>query len=146
MLVKRMTENDRIAIVVYASSSGVVLESTSCANKEKILEALDRLEAGGSTNGGEGVQRAYALAEENFIKGGVNRVILCTDGDFNVGITDQSKLVNLIQRKAKSGVSLSALGVGTDNYKDELMQKLADKGNGNYHYLDTLEEAQKVLI
>lgn len=146
MLVKRMTENDRIAIVVYASSSGVVLESTSCANKEKILEALDRLEAGGSTNGGEGVQRAYALAEENFIKGGVNRVILCTDGDFNVGITDQSELVNLIQRKAKSGVFLSALGVGTDNYKDALMQKLADKGNGNYHYIDTMEEAQKVLI
>ncbi len=146
MLVKRMTENDRIAIVVYASSSGVVLESTSCANKEKILEALDRLEAGGSTNGGEGVQRAYALAEENFIKGGVNRVILCTDGDFNVGITDQSELVNLIQRKAKSGVFLSALGVGTDNYKDALMQKLADKGNGNYHYIDTMEEAHKVLI
>jgi Ca-activated chloride channel family protein len=146
MLVKRMTENDRIAIVVYASSSGVVLESTSCANKEKILEALDRLEAGGSTNGGEGVQRAYALAEENFIKGGVNRVILCTDGDFNVGITDQSELINLIQRKAKSGVFLSALGVGTSNYKDALMQNLADKGNGNYHYLDTLEEAQKVLI
>jgi Ca-activated chloride channel family protein len=146
MLVKRMTENDRIAIVVYASSSGVVLESTSCANKEKILAALDRLEAGGSTNGGEGVQRAYALAEENFIKGGVNRVILCTDGDFNVGITDQSELINLIQRKAKSGVFLSALGVGTDNYKDALMQKLADKGNGNYHYIDTMEEAQKVLI
>ncbi len=146
MLVKRMTQNDRIAIVVYASSSGVVLESTSCANKEKILEALDRLEAGGSTNGGEGVQRAYALAEENFIKGGVNRVILCTDGDFNVGITDQSQLINLIQQKAKSGVFLSALGVGTDNYKDALMQKLADKGNGNYHYIDTMEEAQKVLI
>jgi Ca-activated chloride channel homolog len=146
MLVKRMTENDRIAIVVYASSSGVVLESTSCANKEKILAVLDRLEAGGSTNGGEGVQRAYALAEENFIKGGVNRVILCTDGDFNVGITDQSELVNLIQRKARSGVFLSALGVGTDNYKDALMQKLADKGNGNYHYIDTMEEAQKVLI
>ena len=146
MLVKRMTENDRIAIVVYASSSGVVLESTSCANKEKILEALDRLEAGGSTNGGEGVQRAYALAEENFIKGGVNRVILCTDGDFNVGITDQGELVSLIQSKAKSGVFLSALGVGTDNYKDALMQKLADKGNGNYHYIDTMEEAQKVLV
>jgi Ca-activated chloride channel family protein len=146
MLVKRMTENDRIAIVVYASSSGVVLKSTSCANKEKILAALDHLEAGGSTNGGEGVQRAYALAEENFIKGGVNRVILCTDGDFNVGITDQSELINLIQRKAKSGVFLSALGVGTDNYKDALMQKLADKGNGNYYYIDSMEEAQKVLI
>ncbi len=146
MLVKRMTENDRIAMVVYASSSGVVLGSTSCVNKEKILEAIDRLEAGGSTNGGEGIQKAYALAEEHFIKGGVNRVILATDGDFNVGITDQGELVNLIQKKAKSGVFLSALGVGTDNYKDALLQKLADKGNGNYYYLDSLEEAQKVLI
>ncbi|MDB6025005.1 MAG: uncharacterized protein JWM68_1228 [Verrucomicrobiales bacterium] len=146
MLVKKMTENDRIGIVVYAGNAGVVLESTSCVNKEKILEALDRLEAGGSTNGGDGIEKAYALAEENFIKGGVNRVILATDGDFNVGISDQNALVNLIQKKAKSGVFLSALGVGTDNYKDALMQKLADKGNGNYHYLDTLEEAQKVLI
>jgi len=146
MLVKRMTENDRIGIVVYAGNAGVVLESTSCVSKEKILEALDRLEAGGSTNGGEGIQKAYALAEENFIKGGVNRVILATDGDFNVGMTDQNELVNMIQRKAKSGIFLSTLGVGTDNYKDALLQKLADKGNGNYHYLDTLEEAQKVLI
>jgi Ca-activated chloride channel family protein len=146
MLVKRMTENDRIAMVVYASSSGVVLESTSCVNKEEILEAIDKLEAGGSTNGGEGIQKAYALAEEHFIKGGVNRVILATDGDFNVGITDQGELINLIQKKAKNGIFLSALGVGTDNYKDALLQKLADKGNGNYHYLDTLEEAQKVLI
>ncbi|MEO7297875.1 MAG: von Willebrand factor type A domain-containing protein [Verrucomicrobiota bacterium] len=146
MLVKRMTENDRVAMVVYASSSGTVLESTSCANKEKILEALDRLEAGGSTNGGEGVQRAYALAEENFIKGGVNRVILCTDGDFNIGITSQNDLLDLIKQKAKSGVFLSALGVGTDNFKDALMQKLADSGNGNYHYIDTMEEAHKVLV
>ncbi|MFN7140232.1 MAG: von Willebrand factor type A domain-containing protein, partial [Limisphaerales bacterium] len=146
MLVKRMTENDRVAIVVYAGSSGVVLESTPAVHKEKILEALDRLEAGGSTNGGQGIQRAYALAEENFIKEGVNRVILCTDGDFNVGITNQEELINLIQRKAKSGVFLSVLGVGTDNYKDALMQKLANKGNGNYHYIDSLEEAHKVLV
>jgi Ca-activated chloride channel family protein len=146
MLVKRMTENDRIAIVVYASSSGVVLESTSCDNKEKILAALDRLEAGGSTNGGDGIKRAYGLAEENFIKNGVNRVILCTDGDFNVGITDQGELIELIQRKAKTGVFLSALGVGDNNYKDALLQKLADKGNGNYYYIDTLEEGHKVLV
>lgn len=146
MLVKRMTENDRIAMVVYASNSGVVLESISCMNKEKILEAIDELEAGGSTNGGEGIQKAYRLAEENFIKGGVNRVILATDGDFNVGITSQDELIDLIERKAKSGVFLSALGVGTDNYKDAMLQKLADKGNGNYHYLDSLEEAEKVLI
>ncbi|MGI8965268.1 MAG: YfbK domain-containing protein, partial [Limisphaerales bacterium] len=146
MLVKRMTENDRVAMVVYASSSGTVLESTSCANKEKILEAIDRLEAGGSTNGGEGIQRAYDLASENFIKGGVNRVILCTDGDFNVGITSQNDLLDLIKQKAKSGVFLSALGVGTDNFKDALMQKLADSGNGNYHYIDTMEESHKVLV
>ncbi len=146
MLVKKMTENDRVAMVVYASSSGVVLESTSCVNKERILEAIDRLEAGGSTNGGQGIQKAYSLAEENFIKGGVNRVILATDGDFNVGITDQGQLIDLIQKKAKTGVFLSALGVGTDNYKDALLQKLADKGNGNYHYLDSVEEAEKVLI
>ena len=146
LLVKRMNASDRVAIVVYASSSGTVLESTSCEQKEKILEAIERLEAGGSTNGGEGIQRAYALAGEHFIKGGVNRVILCTDGDFNVGITDQGQLIQLIQDKAKGGVFLSALGVGDDNFKDALMQKLADKGNGNYHYIDSLEEAQKVLV
>ena len=146
LLVKRMNASDRVAIVVYASNSGTVLESTSCEQKEKILEAIERLEAGGSTNGGEGIQRAYGLAQEHFIKGGVNRVILCTDGDFNVGITDQSQLIQLIQDKAKGGVFLSALGVGDDNFKDALMQKMADKGNGNYHYIDSLEEAQKVLV
>jgi len=145
-LVKRMNENDRVAIVVYANRAGIKLDSTSCANKERILEAIDALDAGGSTNGGDGIQQAYALASEHFIRGGVNRVLLCTDGDFNVGLTDQNQLVRLIQDKAKSGVFLTTLGVGTDNYKDALMQKLADKGNGNYHYLDTLEEAQKVLI
>jgi Ca-activated chloride channel family protein len=146
MLVKKMNAADRVAIVVYASSSGLVLESTSCENKETILAAIDRLEAGGSTNGGEGIQRAYDVASQNFIKSGINRVILCTDGDFNVGITDQGQLLNLIQAKAKSGVFLTTLGVGTDNLKDALMQRLADKGNGNYHYLDSVEEAHKVLV
>jgi Ca-activated chloride channel family protein len=145
-LVKKMTENDRVAIVVYANNAGVRLESTSCSEKEKILEAIDELTAGGGTNGGDGIQQAYRMAEAHFIRGGVNRVLLCTDGDFNVGVTDQKQLVRMIQEKAKSGVFLTTLGVGTDNYKDALMQKLADKGNGNYHYLDTLEEAQKVLI
>ena len=145
-LVKKMTANDRVAIVVYASEAGVKLPSTSCAQKEKILEAIDQLGAGGSTAGAAGIQAAYRVAQENFIEGGVNRVLLATDGDFNVGITDQGQLVKLIQEKAKGGVFLTTLGVGTDNYKDALMQKLADKGNGNYHYLDTLEEAQKVLI
>lgn len=145
-LVKRMTENDRVGIVVYASASGTVLESTSAVNKEVILAAIDRLEAGGSTNGGEGIQRAYDLAVANFIKGGVNRVLLCTDGDFNVGITDRSQLLKLIEEKAKSGVFLTTLGVGDDNFKDATLQQLADKGNGNYHYLDTAEEGHKVLV
>ncbi|HZF02050.1 MAG TPA: von Willebrand factor type A domain-containing protein [Methylomirabilota bacterium] len=145
-LVKKMTENDRVAIVVYASAAGVRLPSTSCTQKEKILEAIDELGAGGSTAGAAGIQAAYEVAQENFIKGGVNRVLLCTDGDFNVGMTDQNQLVRMIEEKAKSGVFLTTLGVGTDNYKDALMQKLADKGNGNYAYLDSLEEAQKVLI
>jgi Ca-activated chloride channel family protein len=145
-LVKKMTGNDRVAIVVYASEAGIKLESTPCSDKETILRVIDELAAGGSTNGGDGIRQAYRVAEENFIQGGVNRVLLCTDGDFNVGTTDQRELVQLIQQKAKSGVFLTTLGVGSDNYKDALMQKLADKGNGNYHYLDTLEEAQKVLI
>ena len=145
-LVKRMTENDRVAMVVYASSSGTVLESTSAVNKEVILAAIDRLEAGGSTNGGEGIQRAYDLAVANFIKGGVNRVLLCTDGDFNVGITDRGQLLRLIEEKAKSGVFLTTLGVGDDNFKDATLQQLADKGNGNYHYLDSVEEGHKVLV
>ena len=145
-LVKRMTENDRVAMVVYASSSGTVLESTSAVNKELILAAIDRLEAGGSTNGGEGIQRAYDLAVANFIKGGVNRVLLCTDGDFNVGITDRGQLLKLIEEKAKSGVFLTTLGVGDDNFKDATLQQLADKGNGNYHYLDSVEEGHKVLV
>jgi Ca-activated chloride channel family protein len=145
-LVKKMTESDRVAIVVYASAAGVKLESTSCVEKEKILQAIDELGAGGSTAGAAGIQAAYRVAQENFIKGGVNRVLLCTDGDFNVGITDQNQLVKMIEDKAKGGVFLTTLGVGADNYKDALMQKLADKGNGNYAYLDSLEEAQKVLI
>lgn len=145
-LVKRMTENDRVGIVVYASASGTVLESTSAVNKELILAAIDRLEAGGSTNGGEGIQRAYDLAVANFIQGGVNRVLLCTDGDFNVGITDRSQLLKLIEEKAKSGVFLTTLGVGDDNFKDATLQQLADQGNGNYHYLDTAEEGHKVLV
>ena len=145
-LVKKMTANDRVAIVIYAGAAGVKLPSTSCAQKEIILQAIDELGAGGSTAGAAGIQAAYDVAQENFIKGGVNRVLLCTDGDFNVGVSDQNQLVKIIQEKAKSGVALTTLGVGTDNYKDALMQKLADKGNGNYAYLDTLEEAQKVLI
>ena len=146
MLVKKMNAADRVGIVVYASEAGVKLPSTSCEQKERILSALDALEAGGSTNGGEGIQQAYGLAQANFIKGGVNRVILGTDGDFNVGLTNQRDLLHLIEEKAKSGIFLTTLGVGTDNLKDALMQQLADRGNGNYHYLDTVEEGHKVLV
>jgi Ca-activated chloride channel family protein len=146
MLVDTLTPRDRIAIVVYAGASGVVLPSTSGAHKERIHEAIARLEAGGSTNGGAGIQLAYKLAEEQFVKGGINRVILATDGDFNVGITNQGELTRLIEQKRASGIFLSVLGVGTGNVKDSTMEKLADRGNGNYAYLDSLHEARKVLV
>src|SRR6185369_1022694 len=116
------------------------------ADTQTILEAITRLEAGGSTNGAGGLVLAYQIARDHFIKGGVNRVILATDGDFNVGVTSQGDLIRLIEEKAHSGVFLSVLGVGTDNLKDSTMQKLADKGNGNYAYLDSLDEARKVLV
>ncbi|HUJ09063.1 MAG TPA: von Willebrand factor type A domain-containing protein, partial [Verrucomicrobiae bacterium] len=146
LLVEQLTARDHVAIVVYADNSRVVLPSTRGDDKEAILAAIDSLEAGGSTNGGAGIQSAYREATGNFIEGGVNRVILCTDGDFNVGITDQNDLVRLIQQQAKTGVFLSVLGFGMGNLKDSTMQKLADKGNGNYAYVDDLEEAQKVLV
>ena len=146
LLVEKLTENDHVAIVVYAGASGLALPSTTGEHKEQILSALETLEAGGSTNGAEGIQLAYKIAADNFIKGGVNRVILATDGDFNVGVTSQGELIRLIEEKAKSDVFLSVLGVGDDNLKDSTMQKLADKGNGNYTYLDSLDEARKVLV
>lgn len=146
MLVEQLGENDRVAIVVYAGASGVVLPSTSCDKKEVVLQALDRLEAGGSTNAGAGIELAYNIAVENFIKGGTNRVILATDGDFNVGVTNQGDLIRLIETKAKSGVFLTVLGFGMGNYKDSTLEKLADKGNGNYGYIDTFAEAKKALV
>ena len=146
LLVDKLTEKDRVAIVIYAGGSGLALKSTSGNEKEKIIRALEELQAGGSTNGAEGIELAYKVAADNFIKGGVNRVILATDGDFNIGVTNQGDLIRLIEAKAKTGVFLSVLGVGTDNLKDSTMQKLADKGNGNHAYLDSLEEARKVLV
>jgi Ca-activated chloride channel family protein len=145
MLAEQMTARDRVAMVVYAGSSGLVLPATGGDRKGEILAAIDRLEAGGSTNGGEGIQLAYKIAQENFIKNGVNRVILATDGDFNVGVTSEGDLVRLIEEKRQSGVFLSVLGFGTGNVKDSTMEKLADKGNGNYAYIDSLGEARKVL-
>jgi Ca-activated chloride channel family protein len=123
-----------------------VLPATAGDRKQQIQQALAQLEAGGSTNGGQGIELAYSLATKNFMRGGVNRVLLATDGDFNVGVTSQSELVDLIQRKAKTGVFLSVLGVGAGNYQDSMLEKLADKGNGNYAYVDSPAEAEKVLV
>ena len=144
MLVKNLRATDKVGIVVYAGAAGVVLKPTS--SREDILSALDRLEAGGSTNGGQGIEAAYRLAEEHFYKEGINRVILATDGDFNVGNTSESSLVSLIEKKAASGIFLTVLGFGNGNYNDSTMEQLADKGNGNCAYIDTLEEAHKVLV
>jgi len=146
MLVDELGERDRVAIVVYAGASGLVLPSTPGRDKAAITRAIAELESGGSTNGAEGIQLAYRVAREHFIRGGVNRVVLATDGDFNVGVTSESALVRLIEHERASGVFLSVLGVGTGNLKDSTMEKLADKGNGNYAYLDSLHEARKVLV
>ena len=145
MLVNQIKPNDRVALAVYAGSSGLVLPSTPGNQKQNILNAIDRLEAGGSTNGGAGIQLAYQAAQENFIQNGNNRVILATDGDFNVGLTNDNELVNLIEAKRRSGIFLSVLGFGSGNLNDSMMEKLADKGNGNYAYIDTQEEARKAL-
>jgi Ca-activated chloride channel homolog len=145
-LVEQLGENDRVAMVVYAGASGLVLPSTSCMNKAQVMSAIDQLQAGGSTNGGAGIQLAYDLAAHNFIKNGTNRVILATDGDFNVGVVDRDKLFELIQAKAKSGVFLSVLGFGMDNLKDATLEGLADKGNGHYAYIDSPHEAYRVLV
>jgi Ca-activated chloride channel homolog len=146
MLTEQLREQDKVAIVVYAGSAGLVLPSTAGSNKTKIKEAIDNLEAGGSTAGGEGIKLAYKIAKENFIPGGNNRVILATDGDFNVGPSSDDDLVRLIEKERKSGVFLSVLGYGMGNYKDNKMQQLADKGNGNHSYIDNINEAKKVLV
>lgn len=145
MLAEQLTARDHIAIVVYAGNSGLVLPSTSGDRKGEILAALDGLEAGGSTNGGEGIQLAYQIARDHFIQGGLNRVVLATDGDFNVGVTSEGDLVRLIEEKRRTGIFLTVLGFGTGNVKDATMEKLADKGNGNYAYIDDLAEARKSL-
>ncbi len=146
MLVEQLGEKDRISIVVYAGSEGVALEPTPGSNKQKILEALDNLSAGGSTNGGAGIERAYKMAQENFRKEGINRVILATDGDFNLGVSDEGSLVRLIEKKRESGVFLTVLGFGRGNFQDDKMEQLANKGNGNIAYIDSISEAKKVLV
>ena len=145
LLVNQLREQDKVSIVVYAGAAGLVLEPTSGANKQKILESLNNLQAGGSTAGGAGIELAYKIAQENFIDGGNNRVILATDGDFNVGASSNKSMEELIVEKRKSGVFLTALGFGMGNYKDSKLEILADKGNGNHAYIDTMQEAQKVL-
>jgi Ca-activated chloride channel family protein len=146
LLVNNLQTHDRVAIVVYAGAAGVVLPSTSVKETDKILSALQDLRAGGSTAGGAGIQLAYKIAQDNFIKGGNNRVILATDGDFNVGVSSAGGLVRLIEEKRKSGVFLTVLGFGRGNYQASKMEQLADKGNGNFAYIDSILEAQKVLV
>jgi Ca-activated chloride channel family protein len=146
LLVQQLREQDRVSIVVYAGAAGVVLPPTSGDQKKKIIAALDQLQAGGSTAGGEGIRLAYAIAKENFKKDGNNRVILATDGDFNVGESSDAAMERLIEEKRKDGIFLTVLGYGMGNYKDSKMEILADKGNGNYAYIDNILEAQKVLV
>ncbi|MBI1902020.1 MAG: VWA domain-containing protein [Planctomycetia bacterium] len=146
MLVSHLSSADRVAIVTYAGDSSIALKSTKGGQKNVILDAIRRLEPGGSTNGGAGIQTAYEIAREHFIEGGVNRVILATDGDFNVGVTSHDELVRLIADKAKTGVFLNVLGFGRGNLKDAKMEQIADRGNGSYHYVDSLDEAKKVLV
>lgn len=145
VLLDQLRPSDKVGIVVYAGNAGMVLPPTSAKEKSKIIEALDNLRAGGSTAGGEGIELAYKLAQENFIKGGNNRVIIATDGDFNVGASSTGDLQTLVEEKRKSGVFLTCLGFGMGNFKDSRMETLADKGNGNYAYIDNLQEANKFL-
>jgi len=146
LLVKNLTAKDRVAIVVYAGAAGLVLESTPGNEKEKILNALNNLNAGGSTAGGQGIKLAYKIALENRKKNGNNRVILATDGDFNVGASSDDAMTKLIEQKRETGIFLTCLGFGMGNYKDSKMEILADKGNGNYAYIDNILEAKKVLV
>lgn len=146
MLVDQLREQDKISMVVYAGAAGIVLPPTSGSDKTKIKDAIDRLEAGGSTAGGAGLKLAYQTAEKNFMKKGNNRIILCTDGDFNVGESSDDAMVRLIEKERENGVFLTVLGFGMGNYQDAKMQKLADKGNGNHAYIDGISEAKKVLV
>ncbi len=146
LLTDELTEDDRVAIVVYAGASGLVLPSTPGSDKQRIKAAITRLNAGGSTAGAAGIQLAYKVAQEHFVEGGNNRVILATDGDFNMGTSSDSELIRLIEEKRESGVFLTVLGLGTGNLKDNKMEQIANHGNGNYYYLDSLDEAEKVLV
>jgi len=145
-LIGELNGDDRVALVVYAGEAGIVLPSTCGDEKHTIATAVERLGAGGSTHGSAGITTAYEVARQHYLPGGANRVILCTDGDFNVGVTSEDALVKLIEEEARSGVFLSVLGFGTGNYQDSRMEQLADRGNGNYGYIDTFAEARKLLV
>ena len=146
MLTDQLRPEDRVAMVVYAGAAGIVLESTPGSEKAKIKEALDRLQAGGSTAGGEGIELAYTIAKKNFQEDGNNRIILATDGDFNIGESSNAAMERMIEKKREEGIFLTVLGFGMGNYKDSKMEVLADKGNGNYAYIDNIQEAKKVLV
>ena len=146
MLVNELRPNDRVAIVVYAGAAGKVLDSTPGNEKKTILEALEKLSAGGSTAGGEGLKLAYKIAKDNFIEDGNNRIILATDGDFNVGVSSTSEMERLVEKERENGVFMTVLGFGMGNIKDDKMETIADKGNGNYAYIDNIQEARKVFI
>jgi Ca-activated chloride channel family protein len=146
LLVDQLREEDKVSMVVYAGNAGLVLPSTNGMEKETIKNAIDKLESGGSTAGGEGIKLAYKVARQNMVKKGNNRVILCTDGDFNIGASSNGELEKLIEEERKSGVYLTVLGYGMGNYKDSKMQQLADRGNGNHAYIDNITEAKKVLV
>jgi Ca-activated chloride channel family protein len=145
-LVSQLRPQDRISIVTYANGTNVVLEGVSGQDKNRIEKAIDALTAGGGTAGGAGIELAYRQAENNFIRGGINRILLATDGDFNVGISDVDSLKKMVEEKRKSGVSLSTLGFGTGNYNEPMMEDLADAGNGNYAYIDSMQEGRKALV
>ncbi len=146
MLVNELRPNDQVAIVVYAGAAGKVLESTPGNQKQKILDAIEGLSAGGSTAGGEGVRLAYKTAREHFIEGGNNRIILATDGDFNVGVSSTSEMEKLVEKERESGIFMTVLGFGMGNIKDDKMETIADKGNGNYAYIDNIQEARRMFV
>ena len=145
LLLENLNAKDRVAIVAYAGSAGLVLDSTSATQSDTILRALSRVEAGGSTNGGEGLELAYAVARDHFIDDGVNRILLCTDGDFNVGRTGTDQMLDLVEKESKAGIDLTVLGFGMGNFNDAMLEQISGRGNGNYAFIDTFNEARKVL-
>lgn len=146
LLLKQLGETDRVAIAVYAGSAGMILDSTPASEADTIIQALGRLEAGGSTNGGQGLQLAYDIARDNYIEGGTNRILLCTDGDFNVGRTGTDQLVRMVEEQSKAGIDLTVLGFGMGNLNDAMLEQISGRGNGNYAFIDTINEAKKVLV